>query len=747
MRRLISFTVWTALLATANAASAQSVGQVLRVTGANTYGYGPLDLGNSSAITSDLPYANLTQGSALSVLGVTGNAGADVASIAAGSDHQVLRRSGTAVAFGQLNLASSNAVTGLLPVANGGTGASTAATARTNLGLAIGSNVQAYDSELGALSLATAAADKVPYFTGSSSASTFTMTSFARTLADDADAAMARSTLGISAASDTAAGLVELATTAETTTGTANNLAVTPAGVAAAVNARLGAPITPTPTSDGWSEDTSGGPETPTEIDDRTAALQASIDAAYARGDSVWTPPVPAGSVLQISAPLVLPTSQYNPNDLAVEADNGSGTHRFRAMTFDFSDVCITRADNFEAPSGTHPALIISAGFDHFIDNFPEAQWLQDSLPNNVRITNLRLNGRGNINDNPWDWNYSLADGSDQNGTTMPYTCDGVAWFGVLRLDGLDANDVPGVVLRLQRGWNSHAGQYDEGDFEVSAIGNIRWQKALGGLWVIAGADGETFGVIEGRITRDVGILMNSASWTIPQAHVYGCQSNEPPVTTVIDTGAGFTLPNRFVGNAMVNAGNGFNFWGGIYPESSRICFNVDGDGENDGTPDGGAAGTTIERIQMRLLNPKQDTGIRIDSRTIIGHVSGDFVRGVAIDMTPWSLGSCIEHAGLAISGAATGIIVRGQHNKIGHTVIGGDSTGYAVEFGDATAPDASSPNNCELDINWGGVAGGMILRGVGANNRVRVYRYSGSNPSINENGFMGTSTQFTEIP
>ncbi len=73
-------------------------------------------------VTGDLAFANLTQGSALSVLGVTGNATADHASIAAASDHQVLRRSGTAVAFGAINLASGNAVTGTLPLGNGGTG-------------------------------------------------------------------------------------------------------------------------------------------------------------------------------------------------------------------------------------------------------------------------------------------------------------------------------------------------------------------------------------------------------------------------------------------------------------------------------------------------------------------------------------------------------------------------------------------------------------------------------------------------
>jgi hypothetical protein len=77
-------------------------------------------------VTGDLPFSSLAQGTALSVLGVTGNATADNASIVAGSDKQVLRRAGTAVAFGAVDLSSSAAVTGNLPVTNlnGGTSAS-----------------------------------------------------------------------------------------------------------------------------------------------------------------------------------------------------------------------------------------------------------------------------------------------------------------------------------------------------------------------------------------------------------------------------------------------------------------------------------------------------------------------------------------------------------------------------------------------------------------------------------------------
>lgn len=84
---------------------------------------GPLSTITVGVLSNGIGNTQLRQGTALSVIGNATNATANVADIAATNDNQILRRSGTSIGFGSIDLSQANAVgASILRSVNGGTG-------------------------------------------------------------------------------------------------------------------------------------------------------------------------------------------------------------------------------------------------------------------------------------------------------------------------------------------------------------------------------------------------------------------------------------------------------------------------------------------------------------------------------------------------------------------------------------------------------------------------------------------------
>ena len=165
-------------------------------------------------------------------------------------------------------------ITGItdLAVADGGTGASTAANARTNLGLAIGTDVQAYDAGLQSIASLTTASGQFIYTTASDTYATSTITTAGRALLDDADASAQRATLGLDTIATQAASSVAI--TGGSIAGI-TDLAIADGGTGAstAANARTNLGLGTLSTQSGTFSGTSSG----TNTGDQTIALTGDV--------------------------------------------------------------------------------------------------------------------------------------------------------------------------------------------------------------------------------------------------------------------------------------------------------------------------------------------------------------------------------------------------------------------------------------------------------------------------------------
>lgn len=165
--------------------------------------------GASAYTTNAAPATVISSGSKVGPGGLQGPAGSVVGALLAANNLSDVVSPGTSrtnLGLGTMatQAASAVAITGGaiagitdLAVADGGTGASNAANARTNLGLVIGTNVQAFDATLQSIAALGTVADRMLYTTGVDTWAEATLTAVARTLLSAATAAAQRQALSV----------------------------------------------------------------------------------------------------------------------------------------------------------------------------------------------------------------------------------------------------------------------------------------------------------------------------------------------------------------------------------------------------------------------------------------------------------------------------------------------------------------------------------------------------------------------
>jgi hypothetical protein len=177
----------------------QNVSATDKILGRSTAGAGNVEeIDCTAAGRALLDDADATAQRTTLGLGTLATQAASSVAITGGTINGITSLTATTASLGNTTI-TGGSVTGItdITIADGGTGASDAASARTNLGLAIGTNVQAQDAGLQSIAGLTTSANQAIYTTGADTYATTSLTAYGRSLIDDADADTARTTLGL----------------------------------------------------------------------------------------------------------------------------------------------------------------------------------------------------------------------------------------------------------------------------------------------------------------------------------------------------------------------------------------------------------------------------------------------------------------------------------------------------------------------------------------------------------------------